>query len=99
VLVRIAVELKSERNKVSISVQVLDSDRRSYDEFQNNPGMKSSSSELLAWTKQLAALTGTEGRINDISKDMGQNNDGDGRKTTWNGGGGNESDEDGGCIL
>jgi hypothetical protein len=30
---------------------------------------------------------------------MGQNNDGDGRKTTWNGGGGNESDEDGGCIL
>jgi hypothetical protein len=50
VLVRIAVELKSERNIVSISLQVLDSDRRSYDEFQNNPGMKSSSSELLAWT-------------------------------------------------
>jgi hypothetical protein len=34
-------------------------------------------------------LTGTEGQINDIREDkMGQNNDGDGGKTTWNNGGG-----------
>ena len=37
----------------------------------------------------VAALTAAEGQINDIRGDkMGQNNDGDGGKTTWNNGGG-----------
>jgi len=45
---------------------------------------------LFAYTiLAVAALTGTEGQINDIREDkMGQNNDGDGGKTTWNNGGG-----------